>query len=200
MTLAVQVLLASGSPRRRELLTQIGVQFELILPDCDEQILPGEAAEQYVARVALDKARAGWAMAAQRNLPVLGADTSVIVDQQILGKPVDQTHAAQMLRALAGRTHRVLTAVALVQGTSEQIVVQQSMVRMRAISDQEMTAYWNSGEPQGKAGGYAVQGLGAIFIEHIEGSYSGIMGLPVFETAQLLQRFGVGVLFNEELK
>jgi len=200
VTLAVQVLLASGSPRRRELLTQIGVQFELILPDCDEQILPGEAAEQYVARVALDKARAGWAMAAQRNLPVLGADTSVIVDQQILGKPVDQTHAAQMLRALAGRTHRVLTAVALVQGTSEQIVVQQSMVRMRAISDQEMTAYWNSGEPQGKAGGYAVQGLGAIFIEHIEGSYSGIMGLPVFETAQLLQRFGVGVLFNEELK
>ena len=194
MAPAVQLLLASASPRRSELLQQIGVTFERLQAECEEIHRPQESAEDYVCRVALDKARAGYQLVADRGLPVLGADTAVIVDHHILGKPRDQQHAAEMMRLLSAREHRVLSAVAMVSAQQEKVILQESRVRMRRISEKEMQDYWRSGEPQGKAGGYAVQGLGAIFIEHIAGSYSGIMGLPIYETVQLLQTFGVDVL------
>ena len=184
------IYLASGSPRRRELLTQIGVNFETLAVEVDESVQAGEPADRYVQRVAIDKAQAGLALSTQQNLParpVLAADTAVIVDKQILGKPADTQQARQFLQYLAGRQHQVLSCVALATDTNMTVRSQLSQVRFASLTDAEIDWYVATGEGSDKAGGYAVQGLAAQFIEHIDGSYSGIMGLPLFETRQLLQ-------------
>ena len=190
------IVLASASPRRAELLRQIGVQFQQQFAEIDESLRNNEAPDAYVARLALEKARAVRARLGDDEVPVLGADTAVVIDGAILGKPRDKVHAAEMLRRLAGREHRVLSAIALV-GDHEAYRVSESRVCFRALTDDEIMAYWRTGEPADKAGGYAVQGIGAIFIEQLHGSYSGVMGLPVFETAQLLQDFGIKLPGNQ---
>ncbi len=192
-----RVILASASPRRQELLRQIGVQFEQQVAEIDETPRENESPEAYVTRLAREKARAVHVRLGDDEVPVLGADTAVVVDDEILGKPRDQAHAAAMLRKLAGREHRVLSAVALV-GRHEACAVSESRVRFRPLTDDEIAAYWRTGEPSGKAGGYAVQGIGAIFIEQLHGSFSGVMGLPVYETAQLLQEFGIRLPGNQD--
>jgi septum formation protein len=182
------ILLASASPRRRELLLQLGVPHEVLAVDADETPLAGETAQQLVMRLARAKALDGLRRDGGRR-PVLGADTVVVVDDMVCGKPADRTDALRMLALLAGRRHRVLTAVAIAAGSPAKVLAALSCtdVTMRAIAQDEAAAYWDSGEPAGKAGGYAIQGRGALFIEHINGSYSGVMGLPLYETAQLLQ-------------
>ncbi|MEJ2686314.1 MAG: Maf family protein [Gammaproteobacteria bacterium] len=185
------IYLASASPRRRELLAQIGVPTQRLVVDVDETLAPGETPERYVSRLALDKARAGW-RASQRgaHAPVLGADTVVVLDGQVLGKPRDRDDGLAMLSGLSGRSHRVLSGVALVQGSREAVTVSVSTVTFRTLSEGERRAYWESGEPSDKAGAYAIQGMGAAFVSYLEGSYSGVMGLPLYETAQLLAGFG----------
>ena len=187
--------LASGSPRRRELLTQIGVPFSTVSAAIDETPLVNEAATAYVERLAREKARAGYkhvtASPAGDAFCVLGADTAVVLDGQILGKPVDEADALAMLMALSGREHEVLTAIALIDVTRCETRVVRSAVRFRNISTQEAARYWASGEPLDKAGGYAIQGLGAVFVSGLEGSYSAVVGLPVCETAELLGHFGI---------
>lgn len=191
--------LASGSPRRRELLQQIGVPHVVRAADVDETVRAHEAPEDYVQRLAVTKARAVFdAQSAPRDtaglrLPVLGADTSVVIDGRVLGKPADLAACRAMLRTLAGREHRVLSAVALVFERGCEVRTSISRVRFRPIDDVEITRYWHTGEPCDKAGGYAIQGLGAVFVEALQGSYSGVMGLPIFETAQLLVAAGVPV-------
>jgi septum formation protein len=193
-----QLYLASTSPRRTELLHQIGMDFSQLIPAIDEQQQPNEVPEMYVLRLALHKARAGLAKLADGDpRPVLGADTVVVFDHQILGKPRDEADACAMLSQLAGQTHRVMTAVAMVDASGEEHSrLSVSQVRLRAIGEDEIRHYWHSGEPVDKAGGYAIQGLGALFIEHLEGSYSGVMGLPLFETAELLALFGIQPLLE----
>ncbi len=185
------LLLASASPRRRELLTQIGVCFEQRLAAVGEARGCGEDVGDYVRRVALDKARAVRAAGGFGALPVLGADTAVAVDDRVFGKPADRADGLAMLRALSGRCHRVLSAVALV-GEREASLVSETRVWFRPLEDNELDAYWATGEPRDKAGAYAIQGRGAVFVERIDGSYSGVMGLPLFETAQLLKAFAIG--------
>jgi septum formation protein len=181
------VVLASASPRRRELLQQLGVPHEVLAVDVDESALPGESAQQLVVRLALAKAQEGLRRDGARR-PVLGSDTVVVVDEVVFGKPQGKADGQRMLAALAGRTHQVMTAVALVAGNGRFVqALSNTTVTMRPITADEAAAYWDTGEPEGKAGGYAIQGRGAIFIEHISGSYSGVMGLPLYETAQLLQ-------------
>jgi len=181
--------LASVSPRRRELLSQIGVSHLVVGADIDETFLAGETPRDYVIRLAREKAlvirRTG------QKLPVLAADTTVVVDGRVFGKPHDQAQAVHMLAALSGRAHEVLTAVALAdsRGVTERISV--STVRFREVSLEESLAYWETGEPRDKAGGYAIQGVGAVFIEELRGSYSGVMGLPLFETGELLRAAGI---------
>jgi septum formation protein len=177
------------SPRRRALLEQIGVPHVLAVPNIDEAVLPGEPAADYVVRMARTKARGIHAHGA--TLPVLAADTIVVVDERICGKPADAQQGIAMLLQLSGRSHRVLTAVALATAAQVAHRLSTSEVRFRPLSRAECIADWNSGEPRDKAGGYAVQGRGAAFIEHLSGSYSGVMGLPLFETAQLLEAAGV---------
>ena len=195
--------LASQSPRRRQLLLQIGVRHELLLPGADEDsealeaVLPGEAADDYVQRVTLAKLATARARLLRRELqaaPILCADTTVVLGERILGKPADDEEAAHMLEALSGQTHRVLTAVAVVEGPhaafEPHLRLQASTVRLRPLSSDEIVRYVASGESHGKAGAYAIQSQAAAWIEHIEGSYTGIMGLPLFETAQLLRPLG----------
>lgn len=184
------LILASQSPRRAELLRQIGVGFRCLPADIDETLLSNETPEVYVRRMAVEKARAIHALHPREQ--VLGSDTSVVLDGRVLGKPEGREHAIAMLLDLAGRTHRVLTGVALVHGDID-YALSESHVRFRPIDAQEAARYWDSGEPRDKAGGYAIQGLGAVFVEHIEGSHSGIMGLPLFETACLLRRIGLDI-------
>ena len=184
--------LASGSARRRELLTQIGVPFTVVSAAIDETPLANETPVSYVERLARGKAAAGFAALAQTSgACVLGVDTAVIVDGQIFGKPVDQADALAMLMALAGREHEVLTAIALTDGQRCETRCVSSRVGFREISVEEATTYWHSGEPQDKAGGYAIQGLGSVFVAGLNGSYSAVVGLPVCETAQLLDQFGI---------
>jgi septum formation protein len=182
--------LASGSPRRRELLAQIGVGFTVVAAAIDETPLTDEAPRAYVERLALAKARAG---SAALNGPgiVLGADTAVILDQRILGKPLDEADFLATLAALSGRAHEVLTAVALVDGGRSEVFSVSSRVVFRPIGTAEAQAYWASGEPRDKAGGYAIQGLAAVFVQSLEGSYSAVVGLPLCETAQRLGEFGI---------
>jgi septum formation protein len=191
------VYLASGSPRRRELLQQIGVSFRLIGTELDETPLPGEAPVGYVSRLAAAKADAGWQLSRDLgvapNAPVLAADTAVVLDGKILGKPQDRNDAENMLLKLSGRAHQVLTAVAVRSAAGNEIKVSQSWVTFRAVDAAEAAAYWNTGEPRDKAGAYAIQGYAAIFIADLKGSYSGVMGLPLFETAALLNAAGISL-------
>jgi septum formation protein len=186
------VFLASASPRRRELLRQIGVAVRLLDIGVDESTLRGEAPDSYVIRLACAKAEAGWARCEQgADAPVLAADTAVILEETILGKPKDQSDAANMLKCLSGRSHEVLTAVALRSQRGVESRLSRSVVSFRKISAAEVERYWLSGEPGDKAGGYGIQGFGAVFIRELRGSYSGVMGLPLYETAQLLDEAGV---------
>ena len=181
------VILASASPRRRELLTQLGVPHEVLPVDADETMHEGETPAALVRRLARVKAQAGRRHGDARM--VLGSDTVVAVDGVVFGKPADRPEALRMLAALSGREHQVFTGVALAVPATDEVLeaLSETTVRMRRISPDEAEAYWQSGEPQGKAGAYAIQGRGAVFIEHIAGSYTGVMGLPLFETACLLQ-------------
>ena len=196
-TQPVKVYLASRSPRRRELLRQIGVSFELLLfreagsrgPDVDEAVRPGELPEDYVRRVCLEKARSAWSRIEDRRLrrlPVLAADTTVCLGSVVLGKPADVAEAARMLGELSGREHRVLSAVTVQLDQRIETAVNESFVRFRALAKEEIARYVESGEPMDKAGGYAIQGRAAAFIQELRGSYSGVMGLPLYETSQLL--------------
>lgn len=182
-------ILASASPRRRDLLAQIGARFRVAAVDLDETPLPGEAPEDYVGRLARAKAAAGSALFP--GLPVLAADTTVTVDGRPMGKPADEEEAVAMLMALSGRAHSVHTAVAMVQGERGALRHSHTRVRFRPLDPRECRAYWRTGEPADKAGGYAIQGLGAVFVEAIEGSYSGVVGLPLAETWELLQLFAI---------
>ncbi|AUM68286.1 Maf family protein [Pseudomonas fluorescens] len=184
--------LASGSPRRRELLTQIGVPFTAVSADIDETPLAHETPSAYVERLARGKAEAGRrALHADVDGCVLGADTAVVLDGRILGKPLDQAEAMTMLLSLSGREHEVLTAIAVLDGQRCESRVVSSRVRFRSITEQEAAVYWASGEPRDKAGGYGIQGLGAVFVAGLEGSYSAVVGLPLCETAELLGHFGI---------
>ena len=186
------VYLASASPRRRELLRQIGVAYRRLGVAVDETPLPGEPPHDYVVRLALLKARTGCeTLGRRRPWPVLGADTAVVVDGAILGKPRDRDEGLAMLALLSGREHQVLSAVALAAPARDAVKVQESRVRFRALEPVECAAYWDSGEPWDKAGGYGIQGRAAVFIAELRGSYSGVMGLPLFETAELLREFGI---------
>lgn len=187
------ILLASRSPRRGQLLQQIGVTYSSIDVEVDESWDGREAALDYVRRLALAKARAGRDAAGRADALVLGADTAVTLDGRILGKAEDRSGTLAMLAQLSGRDHQVCTAVALVAPAGETVRVNVSRVRFRTLSQAETEAYWATGEPLGKAGGYAIQGVAAAFIEYLEGSYSGVMGLPLFETAELLSAAGVRI-------
>lgn len=189
------IILASASARRQELLSQIGVRFTVRSQDIDESIRSGELASGYVIRMAQEKAKSALS-ALQVNkdsndILVLAADTSVVCDADVLGKPVDAADAVDMLRRLSGREHRVLSAVTLATQDKLRTVLSESRVSFREISIAEAQQYYRSGEPVGKAGGYAIQGYAAVFVEQLIGSYSGVMGLPLFETAQLLSEFVV---------
>ncbi|MBY0573316.1 MAG: Maf family nucleotide pyrophosphatase [Undibacterium sp.] len=192
-----KIYLASKSPRRRELLRQIGIAFEVLLlrdapprgPDVTELVLAGEQPEDYVARVTQEKAAAAWSAIMARHLPahpVLAADTTVVIDQTILGKPANQEQALAMLSALAGKTHLVFTSIAIQYHDQHLQCTQRSEVSFAPLTDAEIRAYCATTEPYDKAGGYGIQGMAARYISHINGSYSGIMGLPLFETAELL--------------
>jgi septum formation protein len=184
--------LASASPRRRELLAAQGYRFAVIDASIAEVPEPGEPARDYVERMAAGKARAGRAaLPAGERRPVLAADTEVVVDGCILGKPGTLRQAQEMLGLLSGRAHRVLSAVALDDGGSLAVVVTETVVHLRELESEEIRAYWRSGEPCDKAGGYAIQGLGAGFVAGIEGSYTGVVGLPLCETAALLRARGI---------
>jgi septum formation protein len=185
------VYLASASPRRSELLRQIGVRFQVRPAPVAEDQLAGETPAAYVGRLAAGKAEMIWAAAVGDLRPVLGADTAVVLDGEVLGKPADAAEAAGMLERLSGRTHRVLTAVALRHAGGLETRMSESEVRFRATTAAERLAYCRTGEPFDKAGGYGIQGHAAVFVEELKGSYSGVVGLPLFETAALLTRCGV---------
>lgn len=186
-----RLYLASGSPRRRELLAQIGVPFVTLSCPIDEHRLPAEPPAEYVARLARAKALAGLATAPEPGAVVLGADTSVVLGGHILGKPQSRDEALAMLAALSGREHEVLTAVALASTSRVEVRVVRSRVDFRPLTPAEAEAYWASGEPRDKAGGYGIQGLAAVFVRQLHGSYSGVVGLPLCETAELLANFGI---------
>jgi len=187
--------LASQSPRRRELLAQIGVAHAVLTVDVPEVPGADEPPEGYVQRVAREKARAGWAsVAAQDGAVVLAADTEVILDGRIYGKPATPLDATDMLRSLSGRTHLVISAVCCIDGARELETLSRSEVRFATLSDAVIAAYVATGEAMGRAGAYAIQGRAGAFIEHLDGSHSGVMGLPVHETAGLLAKFGIGPL------
>jgi nucleoside triphosphate pyrophosphatase len=181
--------LASASPRRQELLSQIGVAHVVAVANIDEAMRPGEAPADYVIRLAREKALA--IRRSGQQLPVLAADTTVVVDNRVFGKPRNQAEALHMLGELSGRAHEVLTGVVLASSREVGQQLSSSTVRFRPISLQERLAYWQTGEPRDKAGGYAIQGRGAVFIESLSGSYSGVMGLPLFETGELLRAAGI---------
>lgn len=186
------IYLASASPRRSALLHQIGVAHHVWPLYVDERAHAAERPSCYVERLARTKARTLWAQLGTRiRLPVLAADTAVVIDENILGKPRDEADGLRMLQLLSGRTHEVYTAVALCRSDGCEIALSVSEVTFRSLSEKEMLAYWHSGEPADKAGAYAVQGRAALYIARIAGSYSGIMGLPLFETGRLLQAAGL---------
>jgi len=197
----MRLYLASRSPRRRELLHQIGIDFDTVVfrdgkradSETDETPLPGEPPVDYVERVARAKAIHGLRIVEERRLPmrpVLSADTTLELDGQIIGKPVDMADAADILRRLSGRTHRVLTGVAIDHQGRSEYLLSTSEVRFRPIDDEEIRHYVISGEPMDKAGAYGIQGRAGLFVEHLSGSYTGVMGLPVCETGELLKRLG----------
>lgn len=195
-----RIYLASQSPRRRELLKQVGINYEMLLlrttpgrnPDVDETPMPDESPDAYVRRVCMAKSEAGYAALRQRNLPpfpVLAADTTVTLDGKIFGKPDNAEHAAAMLRELSGREHQVLSAVAVSLGEHVEVALSVSTVRFAVLDEERIRRYLLTREYSDKAGGYAIQGHAGAFIENISGSYSGVMGLPLFETVELLRHF-----------
>ncbi len=188
---SVDLLLASQSPRRQELLKQIGVRFAVIQVQVPEVLKAGETAAHYVSRLSLAKAGAGSEL--RPELPVLGADTVVVLRGAILEKPRDREHAITMLNQLSGETHQVLTGIAVAHGGRQQVRVVTSEVRFRDIAQEEAERYWTTGEPRDKAGGYGIQGMGAVFVAHLAGSYSNVVGLPLTETQALLAEFEVPV-------
>ena len=191
MQLDRSIYLASRSPRRRALLLQIGVRFEVMDANVDEVLVNGEAPRNYVERLARAKAEAGWRRIERENLaraPVLGADTTVALEGRILGKPADRREAAEMLAALSGRQHEVLTAVALIYGTRLETALSVSQVDFKALTGEEIRQYVATGECDDKAGAYAIQGRAAQFVCELRGSHSGVMGLPLYETARLFER------------
>lgn len=191
------IYLASASPRRREILVSLGFQPVLLAAETDETARPGEAVADYVVRMARQKNAAARQLAAQRGLalaqPLLSADTVVALDNAILGKPRDAAHARELLESLSGREHQVWTAVCVSLGGQTLEAAQRSDVRFKELSAQEIAAYIASGEPLDKAGAYGIQGIGGVFVAHLSGSFSGVMGLPVFETVQLLRQLGAPV-------
>jgi len=180
----MEIILASASPRRAELLDQIEVKYRVQAVDIDESSRPNESAEDLVIRLAIEKSQA---LGKSSKLAVLGADTLGVLEGKLLVKPRDYEHAYEMLSAMSGGWHEILSAVAITYNNQTQVKLNRNRVLFRPLSHEEIQDYWQTGEPQDKAGAYAVQGLAAPFIERIEGSYSGIMGLPLFETAQLLK-------------
>lgn len=191
------VYLASASPRRRELLQQLGVACVVRPADVDESSRIGESPAEYVRRVAVDKARAVAASGAEPAALVLAADTAVVHAGNIFGKPADRADALRMLTCLSDSVHEVYSGVALLSGGECRDAVNRSEVWFRPISEAEAAAYWDTGEPADKAGAYAIQGLGAVFVESLQGSYSAVMGLPLYETARLLEAFGYRLLGGE---
>lgn len=191
---AAEIYLASRSPRRKELLAQLKIKFQILDIEVDEAIIASETAMEYVQRLAIEKAMTGHQIATRKNIPVLGSDTCIAFQGEIIGKPNTAAEAVNILSKLSGKEHTVMTAVALANESGYLFRVQTSKVAFKDLSDAEIKAYINTGEPLDKAGAYAIQGLGAVFIRHIEGSYSGIMGLPLFETAELLNEFGINVV------
>lgn len=191
MSQPIALYLASQSPRRRELLKQIGVEFAVVNVDVPEQHQSHESPFEYVCRLASSKAEAGAQL--QADQPVLGADTIVVIGERILEKPSNAEHATEMLALLSAKTHQVMTAVSLNKNGHSKTICVSTDVQFRGITEQEIADYWLSGEPQGKAGAYAIQGFGAVFVESIRGSYSNVVGLPLFEVQQLLQEFGVPI-------
>lgn len=204
ITTPAKIYLASQSPRRRELLKQVGIHFQLLLLrndpqrgiDVDEVALHGEPPEVYVERVCREKASAAWNAVMMRNLrpaPILTADTIVTIDGAILGKPSDDKHAAEMLRSLSGRQHRVLTAVSVISGERVECLTSSTTIDFAVLSEESTRRYLQTGEAHGKAGAYGIQGHAGAFVRRIEGSYTGVVGLPLFETVELLKSFGVPV-------
>jgi septum formation protein len=194
MTQPFTIKLASSSPRRREILATLGLDFSIVAADVDETPLAGEAPDDMVLRLAVAKAET--VKAGPRDI-VIAADTAVVVDQLVLGKPADRDECLAMLDALGGRSHTVFTGVAVHCADATHTALSATDVHFRDIGRDEALAYWQSGEPGDKAGGYAVQGLGGVFVERIEGSYSGVVGLPVFETASLLRRVGFDLVTRQ---
>lgn len=189
----IQFHLASASPRRQELLQQLGLRFDVRPADIIEQPQPNETAADYARRMALEKALAAQIKIGS-SLPVLGADTDVVLDGRILGKPRDREDGLAMLAALSNREHEVYSAIAMVQGTRSEVLLSVTQVRFGLITAEAAAQYWATGEPADKAGAYGIQGLGAQFVKGINGSYSGVVGLPLFETTELLLRFGIHTL------
>lgn len=185
--------LASASPRRRELLGQLGLHFERIHAEIDEAVLAGEEARSYVERLALAKADAGWAVVQSCGLPerpLLAADTTVVLDGVIFGKPTDEADARRMLETFSGRTHQVMTAVAVRSADQHALLTSVSNVTFRVLTAEEIQRYLDCGEAFDKAGAYGIQGKASVFVSRLDGSFTGVMGLPLFETAELLSRFG----------
>lgn len=185
------IYLASGSPRRREILENLGFTVQKLSAEIDETPQPNELANDYVYRMAVEKNRAAVAQYGSSDVAILSADTTVALNGQILGKPESVAHAHEMLRALSGSTHQVLTAVCVSRGGQEYACVQSSDVQFNILSDEEIMAYIATGEPMDKAGAYGIQGIGGAFVAHLSGSFTGVMGLPVFETLALLKQCGV---------
>jgi septum formation protein len=188
-----QIILASASPRRRELLDQIGIAYDIRPVEIDEAPKPNEAPADYVRRIAAEKSAACRAQTALAGLPVLAADTAVVLHGRIMGKPKDREDALAMLHLLSGQTHRVYSAVSL-RGREHGEALSVTEVTFRALDEREIAAYWATREPADKAGSYAIQGLGSVFVQSIRGSFSGVVGLPLFETAELLLQQGIQVL------
>ncbi|ODN42601.1 Maf family protein [Piscirickettsia litoralis] len=192
--MSAQLYLASTSPRRRELLSQLHLSFQTLNPNINESIQSNEGADEYVLRMAREKAQAGLVQLPGKNNIILAADTAVVCDEHILGKPIDQADAQKMLLLLSGRSHWVYSAVSCVNSYQQESILVKSKVYFRSLTEQDIMDYWQTGEPCDKAGGYAIQGLAAIFIERLEGSFSAVMGLPLFETNALLQKFKIRAL------
>ena len=188
-----RLYLASGSPRRREILEGLGLHLERIHADIDESVLPGETAVAYTERLAREKAAAGWQVVSNCGLPshpLLAADTTVVLDGEIYGKPADAEDARRMLRAFSGRSHQVVTSVAVREGEQLELATSITEVTFKPLTEDDIQRYIDSREPFDKAGAYGIQGKAAVFVARIEGSYTGVVGLPVYETAQLLGKFG----------
>ena len=201
MTASAQVILASASPRRRELLEQIGVRAIVQSVDIDESRKPGEPVKEYVQRLAMEKAERGFAtIKNSQKLPVVGSDTIVVIDGIVLGKPEDRQQAKEMLQQLSGQIHTVLTSVAIVTEDKKVIDTSSSEVLFNKLELQEIEDYVATGEADDKAGSYAIQGLAAQFVKNLNGSFSAVMGLPLFETVQLLKQCGIDPLSNNKNK